>query len=164
AVAQRGRGVAARGAECAHGGNVGDLPRPRLEAVLGRGQRSDGAQLDHVARETTAIGLLLERGDHGGRAALARDQLLVLRDVLGEAGAAVAEDAALAVERDQRRDRQRLVERALREAHAGRARAPAKREVLQRALTALVAVRAVERVVQKDELEDGVLPLGGLRA
>ena len=44
--------------------DVGDLPGPRLEAVLGRGQRADGAQLDHVARETTAVRLLLERRDH----------------------------------------------------------------------------------------------------
>ena len=141
-------------------GDVGDLPGPRLEAVLGRGQRSDGAQLDHVARETTAIGLLLERRDHGGRAALARDQLLVLRDVLREAGAAVAEDAALAVERDQRRDRERLLVRALVEVEARVAGPVAVGQVLQRALAALVADGAVERVVEQDELEHRLLALG----
>ena len=48
-------------------------------------------------------------------------------------------------------------------------RAVAERQVLERALAALVAVRAVERVVEEDELEDGVLAearllacLGGL--
>ena len=99
------------------------------------------------------------------RAALAGDQLLVLRDVLREARAAVAEDAALAVERDQRRDRERLLVRALVEVEARVARAVAVRQVLQRALAALVADGAVERVVEQDELEHRLLALGGrLRA
>ncbi len=99
------------------------------------------------------------------RAALAGDQLLVLRDVLREARAAVAEDAALAVERDQGRDRERLLVRALVEVEARVARSVAVRQVLQRALAALVADRAVERVVEQDELEHRLLSLGGrLRA
>ena len=51
--------------------------------------------------------------DERVRAALEQDQLLVLGDLLVEAHAAVAEDAALAVERDQRRERERLAEVAL---------------------------------------------------
>ena len=39
----------------------------------------------------------------------------------------------------------------------------AERQVLQRALAALVADRAVERVVDEDELERRVLRLGGQR-
>ena len=93
---------------------------------------------------------------------LTRDELAVLGDVLREARAAVAEDAALAVERDQRRDRDRLVERELREAHPRVAGPVAERQILQRALAALVADRAVERVVDEDELERRVLPLGRL--
>ena len=76
-----------------------------------------------------------------------------------EARAAVTEDAALAVERDQRRDRDRLLERALRERHARVAGPVAERQVLQRALAALVADGAVERVVDEDELERAVLRL-----
>ena len=91
------------------------------------------------------------------RAALARDQLLVLGDVGREARAAVAEDAALAVERDQRRDRHRLLVRALRQAEARVAGPVAERQVLQRALAALVADRAVERVVDQQELEHRLL-------
>ena len=90
-------------------------------------------------------------------------ELAVLGDVLGEARAAVAEDAALAVERDQRRDRDRLLERELRERHPRVARPVAEGEVLERALAALVADRAVERVVDEDELERRVLALGRLR-
>ena len=93
------------------------------------------------------------------RAAVPRDQLVVLGDVAREPRAAVAEDAALAVERDQRRDRDRLLERHLRERHPRRARAVAEGQVLQRALAALVADRAVERMVDEDELERRVLAL-----
>ena len=51
ALARRRRDVAADGAEAADGGDVLDLPGPRLEAVLRRGERADGAELDHVAAE-----------------------------------------------------------------------------------------------------------------
>src|SRR6188508_2173154 len=88
---------------------------------------------------------------------------VVLGDALGKARAAVAEDAALTVEGDGRRDRDRLLERALGELHPRVARAPAEGQVLQRALAALVADRAVERVVDEDELERRVLALGRLR-
>ena len=80
-----------------------------------------------------------------------------------EARAAVAEDAALPVERDRRRDRDRLFERALRERVPGDRWAPAERQILERALAALVADGAVERVVDEDELERGVLALGRVR-
>ena len=75
---------------------------PRLEPVLGGGERADWAELDHVAGEGRAVRLVLEGRDHRLRAAVSRDELPVLRDFLGEARAAVAEDAALAVEGDQR--------------------------------------------------------------
>src|SRR5262249_53701505 len=81
----------------------------------------------------------------------------------GEAGAAVAEDAALAIERDERRDRNRLVDRELRERHARVARPVSEGQVLQRALAALVADGAVERGGDEDELERRVLSFGGLR-
>ena len=161
ALADRGARVAAGRAEAADRGDVLDLPRPRLEAVLGRGERADRAELDHVPGERRAVRLVLERGDQGLRAAVPRDQLAVLRDVLGEARAAVAEDAALAVERDRRRDRDRLVERPLVERHPRRAWPVAERQVLERALAALVADGAVERVVDEDELERRVLGLSG---
>ncbi len=164
ALARRRPGVAPDRAEAADRGDVLDLPGAGAEPVGRRGERADRAELEDVAGEVRPIGLVFEGGDDGARAAVDRHELPVLGDGLGEAGAAVAEDAALAVERNQRRDRDRLVEGPLFEAHAGRARPPAEREVLERALAALVAVRAVERVVQEDELEDGVLALRGLRA
>ena len=94
--------------------------------------------------------------------AVPRDELVVLGDVGREPRAAVTEDAALAVERDQRRDGDRLLERDLRERHPRVAGAVAEGQVLQRALAALVADGAVERMVDEDELERRVLALGRL--
>src|SRR5689334_4004745 len=103
--------------------------------------------------------------DEGVVAALEEHQLVVLGDLLREAHAAVAEDAALAVDRHEWRDLEWLLEVALGLDHARPARAPAVRDVLQRALAALVAHRAVERVVDEQELDDRVLrglhPVGG---
>ena len=81
--------------------------------------------------------------------------------LVGEAGAAIAQDAALAVEQHQVADRDRLLEVALLLDVAALARAVAERLVLQRALTALVADRAVERVVGEQQLEHALL--GALR-
>jgi hypothetical protein len=76
-----------------------------------------------------------------------------------EAGAARALDAALAVEQDQLADLDGLDEVALLLDEAGLARAVSQGLVLQRALAALVADRAVERVVGQQELEHAVLGL-----
>ena len=90
-------------------------------------------------------------------AALLEDQLVVLGDLLAEAHAAVAEDAALAVDGHQRAERERLLEVALGLDEARAPAAPAEGDVLQRALAALVAHRAVERVVDEQELDDRLL-------
>src|SRR5207249_8980507 len=137
-------------------------PRPPLEAVLRRQERADRAELGHVAGERARVGHVLEGRDHRQRAAVGGDELAVLRDALAEARAAVTEDAALAVERDGGRDRDRLLEGELFEAHPRVAGPVAEGEVLQRALAALVADRAVERMVDENELERLVLAGGRL--
>ena len=76
---------------------------------------------------------------------------------VGEARAAAALDAALAVEQHEVADRDRLLEVALLLDEARLARAERERLVLQRALAAAVAHRAVERVVDQQELEHAVL-------
>ena len=134
-----------------------DVPRARAEAVRARGQRADRAELDDVAAERRDVRVAVERADERVRAALVQDQLVVLGDLLREAHAAVAEDAALAVDRDQRRELERLLEVALGLDEARRAGAPAVGDVLQRALAALVADRAVERVVDQQELDHRAL-------
>ena len=157
--------VALRGAERAQRAGALDVPRARAEAVGARGERADGAQLDDVAAERRDVRVAVERADERVRAALEQDQLVVLGDLLREAHAAVAEDAALAVDRHQRRELERLLEVALGLDEARGAGAPAVGDVLQRALAALVADRAVERVVDEQELDDralGVVHAGGL--
>src|SRR5579862_7949676 len=99
-------------------------------------------------------------------AALGEDQLVILGDLLREAHAAVAEDATLAVDGYQRAQRQRLLEVALGLDEARASETPAEGDVLQRALTALVADRAVEWVVDEEELDHCVLGMAhalGLR-
>src|SRR3954464_13583792 len=110
--------------------------------------------------------MAVERADERVRAALLEDELVVLGDLLAEAHAAVAEDAALAVDGDERRERERLLEVALGLDEARPPAAPAEGDVLQRALAALVWHRAVERVVDEQELDDGglrLVPARGLR-
>ena len=160
AFAHRRVDVAADGAETADGRHVLNVPRPCLEAELGRRERADRAELDHVARERRPVRIALERRNLGVGTTVSRHELVVFGNVRRESRAAITENAALAVERDQRRNRDRLFERDLRERHPCPARAIAEREVLQWALAALVAHGAVERVVDEDELERRVLPLG----
>ena len=83
----------------------------------------------------------------------------VARDLVGEPRAAAALDAALAVEQHEVADRDRLLEVALLLDEARLARPERERLVLQRALAAAVADRAVERVVDEQELEHAVLDL-----
>ena len=78
----------------------------------------------------------------------------VAGDLLGEAGAPGAQHAALPVEQHLRGDVDRLGEGALRLHEPALAAAVGHRLVLQRALAALVADRAVERVVDQQELHD----------
>ena len=134
-----------------------DVPGARAEAVGGRGERADGAELDDVAAEGRHVGAAVVGADEGVVAAIEEHELVVLGHLLREAHAAVAEDAALAVDRHERRQLERLLEVALGLDEARVAGAPAVRDVLQRALAALVADRAVERVVDEQELDDRVL-------
>ena len=80
-------------------------------------------------------------------------------NLLSEAGAAAALDAALAVEEHELGDGDGLLEVALLLDEAGLSRTVDQGLVLQRALAALVADRAVERVVGEQQLKDAVLGL-----
>src|SRR5262249_22414748 len=103
--------------------------------------------------------MAVERADKGVGAALGEDQLVVLGDLLGETHAAVAEDAPLAVDRDQWRQRERLLEVALGLDEPRAPEPPAERDVLQWALAAFVAHWAVQWMVDEQELDDRVLRL-----
>ena len=136
-----------------------EVPRPGLEAVRRRGERADRADLHRVAAEVAGEGVVGERVDLGLVPAVLEVDERVAGDVLGEPRAPVAQDAALAVEGHEVADRDRLLEVALLLDEPALARAVGHGLVLQRALAALVAHRAVERVVDQEELEDAVLRL-----
>src|SRR4051794_40324524 len=149
--------VALARADRADRAGVLDVPGPGAEAVGVVGQRPDRADVGDVALERGDVGTVVEGADVGAVAALQQLQLGVFGDLLAEADAAVAEDAALAVDRDQRRELDRLLEVALFVNHPAFAGAPAVGDVLQRAFAALVADGAVERVVDEEELDHRAL-------
>ena len=136
-----------------------EVPRPGLEAVRRRGERADRADLHGVAAEVRGERVVRERVDLGLVAAVLEVDQRVAGHLLREPGAAVAEDAALAVELHEVADRDRLLEVPLLLDHPRLAGPVGERLVLERALAALVAHGAVERVVDEEELEDAVLRL-----
>ena len=139
------------------------VPRARDEAVLTVRQRADRADLGKVALELRLQLLVVEGGDERVDAALLEHDLLLAGDLVVVANAAPAEDAALLVELDVLRERDRLLEvDLLGDRKARDARAVAEREVLEVALAAAVAHRAVERVVEQQELEHPLAQLGDL--
>ncbi len=140
-----------------------EVEGPRAEAVRRGGQRADRADLDGVAGEVALERLLLVDPDLLERAALDERDEGVAGDLLGEAGAARAQHAALAVEQDLGGDVDRLGVEPLVLGEPGLAAAVAHRLVLQRALAALVADGAVERVVDQQELHLSLLGLVGDR-
>ncbi len=152
---------ASRRAVLAH--RVGRLQVERAgpEPVGRPGQRADRADLHGVAGEVRLERHLGGRADLLLGAALEQVDERVARDLVGEARAPLAQHAAFAVEQHVRRDRDRLRERSLDVVESRIRPAVAHGLVLQRALAALVADRAVERVVDEQEFHDALLGLVG---
>ena len=153
--------VAACAAVLAHGVRRREVERPRDETVRLGGERSDRADLHRVAGERRTE--VLARCDRHafGRASSEQLDEPVAADLVAETRAARAQHTAFAVELDERRERDRLLVRPPRLRVPALAGAERHRLVLQRALAAPVADRAVERVVQEQELE--VRHLGTVR-
>ena len=78
-----------------------EVPRPGLEAVRRRGERADRADLHGVAREVRVERLVREGEDLRAVAAVDEVDERVAGDLVGEARAAAALDAALAVEQHE---------------------------------------------------------------
>ncbi len=138
-----------------------EVPGPGLEPVRLGGQRAHRADLHGVAAEVARERFVGERVDLGLIAAVDEMDQRVAGDLFREPGAAVAQDAALAVEEDVVVDRDGLFEVALLFDEAGLAGPIGHRLILERALAALVADRAIEGMVDEQELEDAVLGLLG---
>ena len=152
---------AAARAVLAHARGRHEVERAGAEAVGRAGEGADRADLHGVAGEVALERLVLVDADLLQRAALDERDERVAGDLVGEAGAPGAEHAALAVEQHLRGDVDRLGVGALDVLEAGGRAARAHRLVLQGALAALVAHRAVERVVDEQQLHDALLRLVG---
>jgi hypothetical protein len=135
------------------------VPGSRPEPVWLGGEGTNRADLDGVAGEVGAEGVVGE-GVHLGDVSpvLELDQR-VAADLLGEAGATGTEDTALPVEEHQIGDRDRLLERPLDLDEAALPRPVGNCLVLEGAFAALVADRAVEGVVGEQELQHCFLGL-----
>src|SRR4029077_675032 len=138
------------------------LPGARGEAEGLGDQCPHGAQVDDVSRELVVHGALYISTHRHVLAAADHAELLHAGNLFGEAYAAAALDAARHIGGDE--GAQAVVrDRALALVVAGNVAAEAHRQVLQLALPALVADRAVERVVDEQELHGGALRTDGTR-
>jgi len=145
--------VAAAAALGAHAALALQEPHARLEAEVARGQRADRADVDGVARVRVVELLAREGRDLGVLAAVDDVELGLLGDLVAEAHAARAQDAALGVEDDVGPEHLGLGLVLLAMEQAARLGRELEVVVLQDALAGLVADRAVHRVVQQDELQ-----------
>ncbi len=126
------------------------LPRPRREGIRLRGQRADRAKVDHVALQLRGHRAFEIGRDLHVLAAPDRAELGHARDLGREAHAARAMDAAVHDRLDQHAD-VLVFDRALVLVIARVVDAIGHRLVLQVALAALIADRAVERMVDQQE-------------
>ena len=133
------------------------LPGPRLEGIGPRCQRADRADVDQIAGEL-GIDRLLQGGDLGVLAAIDQAHLLDAADLRREADAARALDAAGHDGLDQRAH-VLLGDRPLVLLVAALVEAEGHRLVLQVAFSALIADRAVQGVVDQQELHDALARL-----
>ena len=130
---------------------LGQLPRPGVEGVGLRGQRADRAEIDDIARQLRGQRLLDIGADLHVLAAPGGAELLDAGHLGDEADAARAVDAARHMGLDQRAEI--LVRhRALVLGEARPVESVGHRLVLQIALATLVADRAIQRVVDQQEL------------
>ena len=144
-VAHGQRHVALRRAQRAHRARVLHVPGPAPgSGSCARSSAPTGHSSTMLPLNGAMYGLPVEGRHVGVGAALEQHQLVVLGYLLAEAHAAVAQDAALPVDRDRRRELKRLDEVALGVDEARLAAAPAEGDVLQRALPALVAHGTVQ--------------------
>src|SRR4029077_20577934 len=80
---------------------VAEIPRPRPEAVGFAREGAYRTDLRRVAGKIRGILAAVARGDDRRVAAVGNDQVALLRDLVVEARAAAAQDAALFVEDDR---------------------------------------------------------------
>ncbi len=129
---------------------LAELPGPRRESIGLRGQRAHRANVDQIALQFRGQRRLQIGGDLHVFAAAGRAHLGHAADFGGKADAARALDAAVHRGLDQRAEIF-VLDRALVLGEAGGVDAIAHRLILQVALPALVADRAIQRMVDQQE-------------
>ena len=157
AVARVHADVVAHGVVEADGGRALHLPRPVLETGRAVGQRPDRADVDDVA---AGLGVHARAGldvDDGVAAALEQAQLRFLFPFLQVTHAAPTDDATLLVQDDGVGDRVIFGGPAFRFHQLADAGAEAHGHVLQGTFAAFVADGAIQRMVQQNEAQVGLL-------
>jgi hypothetical protein len=139
--------------------HVVEEPDADLEPEILRGERADRTDVGDVHRVVVVERNVRKRLDHRIIAAVHHHEFARLGHLAAEAHTAPAQDAALLVEHDRRPERHVLLERAARLARARGGDAVLVRVVLELALAGLVADRAVERVVDEQELHHALTRL-----
>ena len=130
-----------------------ELPRPRRERVRFRGQRPDRAEIDNVALQFRGHRFFEISRDLHVLAAADGAELGYASNFGGEADAACALDAAVHRGLDQSAD-VLVLDRALVLAIAALVDTVRHRLVLQIAFPALIANRAIERMIDQQKLHD----------
>ena len=146
----------------ADGADVGHLPGPRLIAIDAAGQRADRADVDARAALVAFQVIAHVRSDLGDHAAIDHAQRADAHAFIADAHAAEAENAARRIEKHHRgKLLLRRVDLLFRV--AAFARAVAEDHVLQFALAALIANRAIQRMIRQQELQRVLAGLRHLR-
>ena len=141
---------------------LGNFPRPRLEAEWLGSQRTDRTDIDDISRQ-----LGFQRAGHIGAnlevlTPAGTTKLRQARHFITEPHAAGAVNTTGHIRRDQRPE-VLVFHHPLSFIEARYVAAVAHGNVLQLTLAALIANRAVERMVDEQELHDGFLSLQGVR-
>ena len=131
---------------------LAELPGPRHEGVRLRGERADGTEIDDVPRQIGKHAPLEIGGDLHVLATADGAELLHARDLGHETHTARAVDAAIHEGADQRPEIF-VLDRALVVLEAAGVEAVGHGLILQIAFAALVADRAVERMIDQQEFE-----------
>src|SRR5450755_5180261 len=130
------------------------LPRARVIAVSAAGQSADGADVDAHATLVALEVIALVGRDLRNHAAVDHAQRAHAHAFTADTHAAIAQNATRIIE-EHHRGPLLLVHVNLHLREAALARAIAEGHVLQFALTALVAHRAIQRMVGQQELQHG---------
>src|ERR1051325_5660606 len=132
-------------------------PDPHLETEIGRGQRTDGANVDRVQRVIVFERPIGMRGEDGVTAAIDKPEYVVVHNFLAKADTPRTQNAALVIERDARPELHglRFLHFVFEEPRTSRAVLNA--EFLQLAFARLIADRAVERMIDEQKFHDPAL-------